>query len=442
MSATTQTVMPSSLWAATATPAPAYLEVASNARADVAVVGAGYTGLSTALHLAKSGLKVIVIEASEPGWGASGRNGGQIISGLKFEPDHLEQEFGDRLGKAMVSEMGGGGNLVRSLIEQYQIECHARFDGWIHAAHGDKPMREIVAPRATQWKARGVDTKVLDKTTIANMVGTPRGLYAGGWIDPRGGVLQPLSYARGLARAAINEGAVIHAFTPVRSIAKSSSKWELDLGRGKVVADRVVLATNAYTDDLWPGLRQTVVPVTSFQIATYPLPESVRRSIIPGGQGVTDTRRLLHYFRLDHEGRLVMGGRSPVDDNPTMDDATTLIGSIRKTFPQAADAPIQFLWSGKVALTKDSLPHIHMLDDGLYAALGCNGRGVAACTMIGKIMSEFVEGKPAEELPLPVTAPDPFLMHAFRKMGVIFASQYYRLLDRLESKSTHSEQGV
>lgn len=210
--------------------------------------------------------------------------------------------------------------------------------------------------------------------------------------------------------------------------------WELDLGRGAVTAQKVVLATNAYTDDLWPGLRQTVVPVTSFQIATYPLSGEIRQAVIPGGQGVTDTRRLLHYFRLDHEGRLVMGGRCPVDDNPIMDDAKTLMGSIAKTFPHVAMSPIQFLWSGKVALTKDSLPHIHLLDNGLFAALGCNGRGVANCTMVGKVMAQFVLDQNAEDLPLPVTSPEPFLMHAFRKMGVIVASQYYRMLDRLESR--------
>lgn len=434
MSATVQTVLPASLWAATACAAPAYAPVQQDATADVVVVGAGYTGLSTALHLAKSGLRVHVVEASEPGWGASGRNGGQIISGLKFEPDQLEATFGPRLGPAMVQTMGAGGALVRRLIEAYRMDCHASFAGWIHAAHGSKPLREIVAPRAAQWRAREVATRLLDRAEVSDLVGTPAGLYAGGWLDPRGGVLQPLSYARGLAAAAMAEGAVVHAFAPVRALRRLSGRWEVDLGRSILRTAKVVLATNAYTDDLWPGLKQTVVPVTSFQIATHPLPRAIRDSIIPGGQGVTDTRRLLHYFRLDHEGRLVMGGRSPVDDNPRMADTATLQRSIARTFPQAAGAPIQFLWSGKVALTKDSLPHIHLLDEGLFAALGCNGRGVAACTMIGRVMADFVAGSSPEALALPVTRPDRFHLHAFRKIGVILASQYYRMLDRLESR--------
>lgn len=430
---TPQSVLPASLWAATACASPRY-HAAPGTKADVAVVGGGYTGLSTALHLALAGQKVVIIEASEPGWGASGRNGGQIISGFKFAPDHLEEEFGLRLGPAMVATMGASAELVKSLIERYAIDCHARFDGWINAAHGEKAMKEVIIPRASQWRNRGVPTKLLDRQEIAEKVGTAPDLYVGGWLDPRGGVLQPMSYVRGLAAAAIREGVTICAQAPVRSIRRTNGMWELDLGRGAVTAQKVVLATNAYTDDLWPGLRQTVVPVTSFQIATYPLSGEIRQAVIPGGQGVTDTRRLLHYFRLDHEGRLVMGGRCPVDDNPIMDDAKTLMGSIAKTFPHVAMSPIQFLWSGKVALTKDSLPHIHLLDNGLFAALGCNGRGVANCTMVGKVMAQFVLDQNAEDLPLPVTSPEPFLMHAFRKMGVIVASQYYRMLDRLESR--------
>lgn len=426
--------MPASLWAATACAAPKYQDMPPERLTDVAIIGAGYTGLSTALHLARQGIEATVVEASEPGWGASGRNGGQVIAGLKADPDWLEEQFGQRLGSAIVEAMGAGGDLVRSLVEQYGMDCHASFKGWIQAAHGPKAMRETVIPRTAQWRRRGVAVELLDQRGLAAMIGTPRDFYVGGWSDPRGGVLQPLSYARGLASAAIREGATIHAFTPVRALRRKSPGWELDLGHAKLRASKVVLATNAYTDDLWPGLKRTVVPVTSFQIATYPLDDAVRRSVIPGGQGVTDTRRLLNYFRLDHQGRLVMGGRCPVDDNPTMSDARALTDALARTFPQAAKAPIQFLWSGKVALTKDRLPHLHVLAPGLYAALGCNGRGVAICTAIGKILSEFVGGAPPETLALPVTAPDHFTMHAFRKVGVVAASHYYRLLDTLEAR--------
>ena len=168
------------------------------------------------------------------------------------------------------------------------------------------------------------------------------------------------------------------------------------------VPGNVIMATNAYTGDLWPGLRQTVIPVTSFQVATHPLPQDIRDTILPGGQGVADTRRLLLYFRLDHEGRLVMGGRSPVDDNPTFQDAAPLKAAMARIYPQAAGQKLEFVWSGKVAVTKDSMPHMHILAPGLYTALGCNGRGVAACTA-----HRQTDGGPGVRAPRPATCRSP-----------------------------------
>ena len=429
-----QGALPASLWAATAVPRPVYERFTADRDVDVAVIGAGFTGLSTALHLARAGRSVAVLDAYEPGWGASGRNGGQIIAGLKHNPDQLEAELGPRLGASMVREYGAGGDLVFSLIDQHSIRCEDRRSGWIQGAHGPKAMRDLVKPRCDQWKARGVDARLLDREGMSRLVGSNSGAYYGGWLDPRGGVLQPLSYARGLATAAQSEGATIYADAPVRRLRQENGEWELTLDGGRLRAQKVVLATNAYTDDLWPGLRRTVIPVTSFQIATRPLPTGIRETILPGGQGVADTRRLLLYFRLDHEGRLLMGGRSPVDDNPAMEDAASLRSAIARIFPQAAGEETEFVWSGRVAITKDGLPHAHILAPGLYAALGFNGRGVAACTVTGKLMAQLVNGAEPGELPLLVTTPDPFLFHSLCKLGVFAVSQYYRLVDRLETQ--------
>lgn len=421
--------LPASLWAATATPAPPYSTAGGDITADVAIIGAGYTGLSAALHLSQAGQKVVVVEASEPGWGASGRNGGQIIAGLKHDPDKLEAKFGQALGTAVTRTIGGAADLVFDIIEKYGIDCHARRSGWIQGAHGVRAFAEIVTPRFRQWHARGIGARLLDRQAMATLTGSSPNAYHGGWFDPRGGVLQPFSYARGLAAAAMSQGATILANAPVLKLSPTDKGWTLDLAQGSVRARKVILATNAYTGDLWPGLRQTVIPVTSFQIATQPLASAVRNTILPGGQGVADTRRLLLYFRLDHEGRLIMGGRSPVDDNPTMNDATTLKAALARIFPQAVGSPIEFVWSGKVAITKDTMPHIHILAPGLFTALGCNGRGVATCTAIGKLLSSLATGTEPADLPFPVTAPDPYALHALRKVGVFAVSQYYRLLD-------------
>lgn len=427
--------LPASLWAATAAPAPLTSAFAGDSLTDVAVIGAGYTGLSCALHLAQAGRGVSVVDASEPGWGASGRNGGQIIAGLKHDPDKLEAAFGSTLGAAIVEAYGASADLVYALIDRYAITCDDCRTGWIQGAHGPKAFRATVEPRFAQWKARGVEARLLDGKETATLIGASADAYCGGWLDPRGGVLQPLSYARGLARAAQSEGVTIHSQSPARGLRRNGDHWEIVLDRGVLRARDVVLATNAYTDNLWPGLRQTVIPVTSFQIATAPLPRAVRETILPGGQGVADTRRLLLYFRLDGDGRLIMGGRSPVDDNPTFDDATPLKSAIARIFPQAAETSLEFVWSGKVAITKDGLPHIHMPAPGFYAALGCNGRGVAACTVTGKLLSRLVCGTPPSELPYPVTVPNGFALHGLRKLGVFAMSQYYRILDAIEARA-------
>ncbi|MGE0150547.1 MAG: NAD(P)/FAD-dependent oxidoreductase, partial [Parvibaculaceae bacterium] len=252
---------------------------------------------------------------------------------------------------------------------------------------------------------------------------------------PRGGTLQPLSYARGLARAAIAEGARVCAGCAAESLRRAGDRWTVRLAHGEISAARVVLATNAHTGRLWDRLDRTVIPVSSFQIATEPLAEAARRGILPGGQGVADTRRLLLYFRLDPQGRLVMGGRSPVDDNPAKSDARPLEAAIRRLFPGLGPVGIDYVWSGKVAVTRDTLPHLHMPEPGLVVALGCNGRGVAMCTMMGRIIADLVSGTAPGDLDFPVTAPDRFALHAFRKIGIFAMSRYYRLLDMLEARA-------
>jgi glycine/D-amino acid oxidase-like deaminating enzyme len=298
-----------SLWAATAAPASPTPPLEESTSADVCIVGGGFAGLSTALHLAERGIRAVVLEARETGWGASGRNGGQVIPGLKFDPDEILSMFGAERGERLIEFAGGTADIVFDLITKHRMDVPQTRNGWIQGAHMAANV-ELVRSRAEQWSRRGAPVQFLDKSATDHLLGTER--YRGGWLDRRGGAIQPLSYARGLAKAALGAGARIHGETPATRLVRAGARWSVETGRGATVtADRVVICTNGYTGELWPQLRQTAVAINSYQVATEPLSDNLQRSILPEGQVLSDTRKLLLYFRLDHEGRLLMGGRGP-----------------------------------------------------------------------------------------------------------------------------------
>ncbi|MBO6276513.1 MAG: FAD-binding oxidoreductase, partial [Pseudomonas sp.] len=264
MKAPSKLILPPSLWSATARPAALTQALAENKRVDVAIVGAGYTGLVTALRLAESGVSVCVLDAGEPGWGASGRNGGQVIPGLKYDPDQLLERFGAERGEKIIEACGGAADEVFSLIREYGIACDATRKGWIQPAFSSATMKTLEG-RARQWQQRGVAAELLDSDTVCQRIGTHN--YVGGWVDPRAGSLHPLNYARGLARSALGRGVMIHSDSQVTDLRRIGTQWQLTTAQGhSVTAERVVLATNGYTDGLWPGLRQTVLAANSFLI--------------------------------------------------------------------------------------------------------------------------------------------------------------------------------
>lgn len=426
----TRPPLPKSLWAATAPPAPDCPPLAGDAKAEVAIVGGGFTGLSAALHLAEKGVAVTLLEAAEPGFGASGRNGGQVIAGLKEDPGDLVARFGEVAGERLVAFAGGTADFVFDLIARYGLDCDARREGWVQAAHAPLVLPAL-EKRVQEWQARGAPVELLDQATTARLLGTQG--YAGGLLDRRGGRLQPLAYARGLARAAIGLGAAIHGATPVTALEREADGWRLATPGGSVKAKRVLLATNGYTDGLWPGLARSVVPAMSYQAATAPLSDNLRRSILPEGHVVSDTRRLLAYYRLDPAGRLVLGGRGRFKESDDPADYRHIQARLKELFPQLGEPQWQFFWGGKVALTLDHLPHVHELAPGLMAALGYNGRGVAMASRMGAAMADWAAGLPAAELPLPPSAMRPLPLQGLRRPVLAMAVGWKRWRDRQES---------
>ncbi|MCC5857658.1 MAG: FAD-binding oxidoreductase [Ectothiorhodospiraceae bacterium] len=424
--------LPPSLWAATAEPAPPCETLSGPVRSQVAVIGAGYTGLVAALHLAESGRDVVVLDAAEPGWGASGRNGGQVIPGLKDDPDLLEARFGGDAGRRIVETVGGAADELFALIRRHDIACDAVQQGWIQPAHSDAALVAVTA-RARQWEERGVPVRLLNAEQVHALIGC-RPVYRGGWLDPRGGSVQPLSYARGLARAGQRHGVRLFGNARALGLQAEGRQWRISTSQGSVTADSVVLATNGYTDTLWPGLARSVVPVFSQQLATRPLPPELRARILSGGQTASDTRRLLWYYRLDAQGRLIMGGRGRFTDRPAFQDGRRLLEAMWTLFPETRDVEPEFIWAGRVAMTGDHLPHLHRLDRNVFAALGYNGRGVAMATVMGRLLADLVSGTAPERLPYPVTPLRPIPLHALRGPAVRVLVQYYRLLDARDAR--------
>lgn len=423
--------LPASPWTVAAEPFPDTRPLEGDRRADVVVVGAGYTGLSAALHLAERGAEVVVLDAAEPGWGASGRNGGQIIPGLKHDPDELERRFGEETGRRMWQTAGSAADFVFELIARHKISCHAERCGWIAAAPHAAAL-ESLRSRTEQWQRRGAPVELLDAKRIAALTGTSG--YAGGMLDHRAGALQPLAFARGLARVAQQAGAVIHGRSTAGRLESTPAAWRVGTPAGSVTARTVILATNAYTDGLWPGLERTVLPVQSYQVATRPLPEQVRRQVLPGGQVVSDLRRILSYFRLDPAGRLLMGGRGPLDDRGDPALFARLEAVARRLFPQIGAAPWEHRWSGRVALTADHLPHLHEPRPGVLIGLGYNGRGVAMATVMGKLLADRALGASPAEIGWPVTPVEPIPLHPWRLPAMALVVRWKRFQDWLDAR--------
>lgn len=420
--------LPPSLWASTAIPAVPTPPLVDNIHVDVLIIGAGYTGLSTALHLAESGTNVCVLEANEPGWGASGRNGGQVNPTLKHDPDELCSLLGEAKAEPLIETISGSADLVFGLIDRFNIDCHPVRKGWLQVSYTEKGVDALHA-RAKKWQKRGIPVEMLDQSALTTRMGTTA--FAGGWLDGRAGGIHPLSYARGLVQAALKQGARIHGQSPVTNLTKDNNHWKATTANGaQVTADRVVIATNGYTGALWPGLAQTVLTANSFIVATEPLKGEAANNILQEGETASTAQRLLLYLRRDHQGRLLMGGRGHFSDPTSATDFAHLERSLELLYPQLGRPRYEFRWAGRIAITRDFMPHIHEPAPGIIMALGCNGRGIALCTALGKAISTRINTGPKDFVfPVSPIAPIPF--HQLQRFYIAAGVTWYSILDRL-----------
>ena len=433
-----QSLMPpqASLWKASAGDTPHYPPPVDAQGVDVLVVGAGYCGLSAAIALRDAGATVAVVDAGQPGNGGSGRNGGQVWPGLKMLPADMRRRFGQEAGERMARLTARSADSVFDLVQRFGIACEAQRSGVIRAAHSAAALQSMTR-EAEQWRAAGDEIELLDQAAVQRAVGSPR--YLGGLWHKRGGAVHPLRYATGLAEAARRQGALVFGDALVTGMHREGRRWVLHFertpGRPQLQAEQVLIATDAYTPDgLLPGLAQSLIPLFSFQVATRPLADSEWAGVCPGEQPVSDSQRLLRYFRRGPGQRLLMGGRAPFKEQPSLADAPRLRAYVREVFPALAGVELEYCWGGRVGMTTDHIPRLTRPAQGVVAALGYNGFGVAMATLLGQQAAGLMRRESSPQAPtsaFPPTVLKPIPMHALHMLPVRALIALYTLQETL-----------
>jgi len=376
-----------SYYAASANPQPDRPALTGVHSADVCIVGAGYTGLSSALHLAEAGFKVIVLESAKVGWGASGRNGGQIVHSYSRDIDVIERNHGKTVADAMGSMAFEGARIIRERVATYGIDCDLK-NGGIYAAKTQKKVEGLHEHKALWEKYDGLKMQFVEGDAIKAHVGTDA--YEAILIDPTGGHIHPLNLALGEATAFESLGGVIHEQSTVTEIRRGQAAV-VKTDKGEVHAKFVIVACNAYIGDLEPKLSAKSMPCGTQVVATAPLANW--QEILPTDYCVEDTNYLLDYFRLSADKRLIFGGGVVYGAKDPADIVSHIRPNLEKTFPQLKGVAIDYAWTGNFLLTLSRLPQVGRLDDNIYYAQGCSGHGVTYTHMIGRVLSEALRGQ-------------------------------------------------
>ncbi|MEZ5740892.1 MAG: FAD-binding oxidoreductase [Burkholderiaceae bacterium] len=424
---------PPSLWAAVTPPGPSTPPPDGDLDIDTVVIGGGFTGLSTALHLALQGVQVVVLEAVAPGWGASGRNNGQVIPTLtRPDPQDIIARHGEA-GERFVALLRDSADYLFELVRGQGLAAEAEQHGWVQPVHTPGRMK-IARRRVEQWSAQGAPVELLSAAQITEKTGST--IWHGGFWNPQGGHVNPLALSRELARAVIRAGGRVHGQTPATRWQRDGAHWVVATPHGRVRARRLMLATNAYTGEavrsLAPDLAREVVPVLSWQMATRPLDERQLKQVIPGRQAVSDTHGDLWFMRLDARQRLVTGGALIVRTAGAARLRRRVGARLARIFPALRDIGFDHVWNGYIGMTTDFMPRLHRLGPDAYGWVGCNGRGVALAVALGREFAQALQGTAPESLALPLTDPVPLPAHALLRRLAPWRLMQYRLADGRE----------
>lgn len=397
-------------------------------RVDLAIVGAGITGLAAAREAARAGATVAVFERECTGWGASSRNGGQVLTGLKIDAITLVARYGEQRAREMFDAAGDSQRALEALIHAEGIECEYRRAGHLQAACKPQHFRAFEHEREVLSRVfRHAVTLVSQRDQHAEL-GSDR--YFGLLVDEASAGLNPAKYVRGLCAAAVRAGARVFEHLAVERLTRATGGWRVATSRGTTDAASVLIATDGYTDAVAPALRRRLVPVGSYIVATQPLGEAAARALLPKGRMAFDSKHFLYYFRVTDDHRLLFGGRArfttPTPDS-TRRAASALTRGFREVFPQLADAAVEYAWGGNVAFTRDEMPHAGCLDGCHYAAGYC-GHGVAMATELGALIVRRIAG---ERIDHPfVDRPFPRIpLYSGRPWFLPLVGGYYRFRD-------------
>jgi glycine/D-amino acid oxidase-like deaminating enzyme len=424
---------PSSLWAAMTPAGPDLPKLVGTAEADVIVVGGGFTGLSTALHLREAGVDVAVVEAMEPGWGASGRNNGQVIPTLsRPDPEDIVGKHG-AAGERFVNLLRDCASTLFEVARRYQIQAEQEQAGWVQPVHSPGRIK-IAERRVRQWSKFGAAVEMLSRDQTRQMLGSDA--WFGGFWNKTGGHINPLALARGLARVVLEQGGRIYARSPAISFERRNDRWIVRTEKGEISGRALVMATNAYTGEfsksLMPDIAHEVMPVLSWQMATQPLSDEARKTVIPGRQAMSDTHGELYFARYDARNRLVTGGAVIGPGNKPERLKARVAERLQRLWPQIGGIEFDYVWNGYVGMTTDFFPRIHRLGPDAYGWTGCNGRAVALAIALGDELSKAVRGVAAKDLALPFSDPAPIPAHGLLRHIAPLMLLVYRRRDARE----------
>lgn len=417
------------LWWDTASPAPMTTELEGKKTADVCIVGAGYTGLTTGIELAGKGVSVVLLEAREAGFGGSGRNAGHCTPTFTyFSLPELRRLLGEPWAERLILRQTRANDLVSALVERYQIQCEWQQTGYIQAAHRPSAISAL-QKKVSDYNAVGAITRFLDRHEVEELTGSPR--FHGGWFHTEGGHLNPLGYARGLARALMQEGGSLHTSSPAVSVTREDGKWLVRTPRGEVLAENVIFTTGAYTVGGWPGLDRTFKIMKVFVAATQPLSPETRRSVLPNNTTMHDGRGDIYVYKYNAEGRIVasmfpMGARGG-DLAYTRQVMTDRLKWLHPQFKE--DIRWEYFWFGELDMQRRTIPRLYGLAPGVVALTGLSGRGVPTGSMLGGILSEWALNVSEKDLSLKVEPlrGAPFYMNFAPQVNL----RYYRIKDNL-----------